>query len=216
MKLRVAVICGGRSGEHEVSLRSAEAVIRGLDPARYEVQRIFIDPHGKWHPGPLLPEPGAHRSIDVVFPVLHGPFGEDGTVQGLLELADLPYVGAGVLGSAVGMDKEMMKRVCAERLLPVVDYVTVTRAHPDIGRHYLDNVIGQVLPMAQALIERGIASGEFRSIDARLAVKSLIAPMLLAALWRSVFEPIGAEPLDAEALAAQHADLIIRGLSANG
>jgi len=94
--------------------------------------------------------------------------------------------------------------------------ISESRAHPDIGRHYLDNVIGQVLPMAQALIERGIASGEFRSIDARLAVKSLIAPMLLAALWRSVFEPIGAEPLDAEALAAQHADLIIRGLSANG
>jgi D-alanine-D-alanine ligase len=133
MRLRVAVICGGRSGEHEVSLRSAEAVMAGLDSARYEVERIFIDPQGKWHPRPILPEPGAQRGIDVVFPVLHGTFGEDGTVQGLLELADLPYVGAGVLGSAVGMDKEMMKRVCAERLLPVVDYVTVTRANQDIG-----------------------------------------------------------------------------------
>jgi D-alanine-D-alanine ligase len=132
MKLRVAVICGGRSGEHEVSLRSAEAVIAGLDPARYEVQRIFIDPQGKWHPAPILPEPGAQAAIDVVFPVLHGTFGEDGTVQGLLELADLPYVGAGVLGSSVSMDKEMMKRVCAERMLPVVDYVTMTRANPDV------------------------------------------------------------------------------------
>ena len=134
MKLRVAVICGGRSGEHEVSLRSADAVIKGLDPEKYEVERIFIDPQGKWHPGPILPEPGARRMTDVVFPVLHGTFGEDGTVQGLLELADLAYVGAGVLGSAVGMDKEMMKRVCAERLLPVVDYVTVTRANPDISQ----------------------------------------------------------------------------------
>ena len=78
-------------------------------------------------PGPILPEPGAHPDIDVVFPVLHGTFGEDGTVQGLLELADLPYVGAGVMASAVSMDKEMMKRVCKERLLPVVDYVVALR-----------------------------------------------------------------------------------------
>ena len=107
--------------------------------------------------------------------------------------------------------------VCNTRLPDVIKLViSESRAHPEIGRHYLENVIGQAMPMAQALIERGIASGEFRAVDARLAVKSLIAPMLLAALWRSVFEPIGAEPLDAEALATQHADLIIRGLSANG
>jgi D-alanine-D-alanine ligase len=133
MKLRVAVLCGGRSGEHEVSLRSAEAVIAGLDPARYEVQRIFIDPQGKWSPAPIPPEPRDDFSFDVVFPVLHGTFGEDGTIQGLLELANVPYVGAGVLGSAVGMDKEMMKRVCAERLLPVVDYVTLTRGALDVA-----------------------------------------------------------------------------------
>jgi len=131
MKLRVAVIYGGRSGEHEVSIRSARSILDRMDPAKYEKIEYFIDPQGKWSPRPILPEPGAQPEIDVAFPVLHGTFGEDGTVQGLLELADLPYVGAGVLASSVSMDKEMMKRVCLERLLPVVDYVTVTRDKPD-------------------------------------------------------------------------------------
>jgi D-alanine-D-alanine ligase len=132
MKLRVAVIYGGRTGEHDVSVRSAKAIMDGMDPAKYEKIEYFIDRQGKWSPHPILPEPGAHPEIDVVFPVLHGTFGEDGTVQGLLELADLPYVGAGVLASSVSMDKEMMKRVCQERMLPVVDYVTVTREQAGI------------------------------------------------------------------------------------
>ena len=131
MKLRVAVVYGGRSGEHEVSIRSAKAIMAGMDPEKYERIEYFIDQQGKWSPKPILPEPDAHPEIDVVFPVLHGTFGEDGTVQGLLELAGLPYVGAGVLGSAVSMDKDLMKRVCKERLLPVVDYVTITRETPD-------------------------------------------------------------------------------------
>jgi D-alanine-D-alanine ligase len=132
MKLRVAVIYGGRTGEHDVSLRSAQAILNAMDPARYEKIEYLIDRRGKWSPGPILPEPGAHPEIDVVFPVLHGTFGEDGTVQGLLELADLPYVGAGVLASSVSMDKEMMKRVCRERNLPVVDYVTLYREQAGI------------------------------------------------------------------------------------
>jgi D-alanine-D-alanine ligase len=130
-RLRVALIYGGRSGEHDISHRSAESVARGLDPAKYEVSHITIGRDGKWSPGPILPEPGAHPDIDVVFPILHGTFGEDGTVQGLLELADLPYVGAGVMGSSISMDKEMMKRVCRERGLPVVDYVSFTRDEID-------------------------------------------------------------------------------------
>jgi D-alanine-D-alanine ligase len=129
MALRVAILYGGRSGEHEISLRSAESIIAGLDRAKYEVQRIFITPEGRWEPRALSPEPGANPGIDVVFPVLHGTFGEDGTVQGLLELADLPYVGAGVLASAVAMDKEVTKRLLVERGLPVAEYVTVTRGH---------------------------------------------------------------------------------------
>jgi D-alanine-D-alanine ligase len=132
-KLRVAILYGGRSGEHEISIRSAKAVMKQMDPEKYEPVPYFIDKDGKWSPQPILPEPGAQPDIDVVFPVLHGTFGEDGTIQGLLELADLPYVGAGVLASAISMDKELMKRVCAERMLPIVDYVVVSREKPDLN-----------------------------------------------------------------------------------
>ncbi len=131
MKLRVAVLYGGRSGEHEVSVRSAESVMAAMDRERYEVIPIFITKQGRWEPHPILPEPGANPGIDVVFPVLHGTFGEDGTVQGLLELADLPYVGGGVLASAVSMDKEVMKRLCREAGLPVVDYLVQLRGALD-------------------------------------------------------------------------------------
>jgi len=131
MKLRVAIIYGGRSGEHEISIRSAKGISDGLDPAKYDKILYQIALDGTWSPHPILPEPGAQPEIDVVFPVLHGTFGEDGTIQGLLELADLPYVGAGVMASAISMDKELTKRVCLERMLPVVDYVVVTRDTPD-------------------------------------------------------------------------------------
>lgn len=131
-KTRVAVLCGGRSGEHEISLRSSEAILKALDRAKYDVRRIFITQDGAWDPAPILPVPGANADIDVVFPVLHGTFGEDGTMQGLLELADLAYVGPGVLASAVAMDKDVLKRLMTERGIPVVEYVCVTR-----GRYQL-------------------------------------------------------------------------------
>ena len=127
MKTRVAVIYGGRSGEHEISLRSAKSIIEALDEEKYKPVHYVISKEGKWSPRPILPEPGGNPGIDVVFPVLHGTFGEDGTMQGLLELADLPYVGAGVLASCISMDKEMMKRVVKERGLPVVEYVVAPR-----------------------------------------------------------------------------------------
>jgi D-alanine-D-alanine ligase len=147
-KLRVAVVYGGRSGEHEVSLRSAESIMAAMDRDRYEILPVLIDKDGRWQridkdggrvPGAISPEPGSNPGIDVVFPVLHGTFGEDGTVQGLLELADLAYVGAGVLGSAVSMDKEVTKRLLAERGLPVVDYVVVRR-----GRFRAEEVCGKI------------------------------------------------------------------------
>jgi D-alanine-D-alanine ligase len=122
MKKRVAVIYGGRSGEHEVSLRSAKSIIDALDPEKYKVLHYLISKEGKWSPRPIVPEPNGNPEIDVVFPAVHGTFGEDGTLQGLLELAGLPYVGAGVLASSVSMDKEVMKRLAKERGLPVVDY----------------------------------------------------------------------------------------------
>ena len=90
--------------------------------------------------------------------------------------------------------------------------ISESRAHPEIGRFYLDNVIGKALPLFQSLIERGMASGEFHKVDPRLTVKCLVGPMLLGAIWKSAFEPIGAEPLDLAALAAHDADLIIRAL----
>src|ERR1700681_4304235 len=131
MKTRVAVIYGGRSGEHEVSLRSAKSIIDAMDPGKYKVIHYLISKTGKWSPRPIVPEPNGNPEIDVVFPVLHGTFGEDGTVQGLLELAELPYVGAGVLASSASMDKEVMKRLAKERGLPVVDYLVISKH--DVG-----------------------------------------------------------------------------------
>lgn len=90
--------------------------------------------------------------------------------------------------------------------------ISESRAHPELGRAYLDNVVMKALPLFQSLIERGMASGEFRKVDARLAVKCMVGPLLLGALWRSVFQPIGAEPLDIEALARQQAEIFLRGL----
>ena len=139
MKLRVAVLYGGRSGEHEISLRSAESVIAAMDPSKYEVERILITQEGRWEPRAISPDPCANPGVDVVFPVLHGTFGEDGTVQGLLELANLPYVGAGVLASSVSMDKEIMKRLCIERGLPVADFMTVYR-----GQANLDHICARL------------------------------------------------------------------------
>ncbi len=109
-----------------------------MDPHRYDVQRILITKEGHWQPKPISPEPGGNPGIDLVFPVLHGTFGEDGTVQGLLELAGLPYVGAGVLASSASMDKEVTKRLCAERGLPVVDYLVVRR-----GRYRAAEICGR-------------------------------------------------------------------------
>lgn len=129
MKKRVAVIYGGRSGEHEVSLRSARSIIDALDPEKYKVLHYLISKEGKWSPRPIVPEPHGNPEIDVVFPALHGTFGEDGTLQGLLELAGLPYVGAGVLASSVSMDKEVMKRLAKERGLPVVDYTVYSSGY---------------------------------------------------------------------------------------
>jgi D-alanine-D-alanine ligase len=170
-KLRVGILFGGRSGEHEVSLLSAASVVNAIDKAKYEVVPIGITKDGRWltaeHAERLLkgnagegaratqtqlragdpeatpgaavlatgesvvvpPEPARRAiNVDVIFPVLHGTFGEDGTIQGLLELADIAYVGAGVLGSSVGMDKDIMKSLFRAAGLPIVKHVTVLRS----------------------------------------------------------------------------------------
>ncbi len=169
-KLRVGILFGGRSGEHEVSLLSAASILKAIDRNKFDVVPIGITKEGRWlaaadatgllegdktsvarqmragdpdatpgakllHEGIptlLAPEPGrqgpAGKAIDVVFPVLHGTFGEDGTIQGLFELAGIAYAGSGVLGSSAGMDKDVMKRLFAQAGLPIVKHVTVLRS----------------------------------------------------------------------------------------
>jgi len=204
-KLRVGVLFGGRSGEHEVSLLSAASVVDAIDKSKYDVVPIGITKQGRWltagdaeallhgkapdeskhlragdpeaTPGAAVlaageavvvpPEP-VHRSgssltpfqgdaamlrrasdrainVDVIFPVLHGTFGEDGTIQGLLELADLPYVGAGVLGSAAGMDKDIMKALFRSAGLPIVKHVTILRSEWDADHKKTESKIDRQL-----------------------------------------------------------------------
>ncbi len=119
---------------------------------------------------------------------------------------------APLLRQLLGLIAGRMRETRLPDLIKLV--ISESRAHPELGRFYLEQVIGKAMPMFQSLIERGIASGEFRAVDARLTVKCLIGPMLLGAIWKSVFEPIGAEPLDIEALARHQGDLIITALRA--
>jgi len=167
-KLRVGLLFGGRSVEHEVSIASAASIFRALDPTRYEVHLVAIDPTGRWHLAPAIPStqiaisgeevrlpavPGPATlvpvsagdarkvaELDVIFPIVHGKGGEDGALQGLLELAEVPYVGSGVLGSSLQMDKEVSKRLLVAAGLPVLPFLCVRTtdlrrdAHAEISR----------------------------------------------------------------------------------
>jgi D-alanine-D-alanine ligase len=162
-KIRLGIIYGGKSSEHEVSLRTALSIMKAVDADRYDITPIYVDLEGQWIKGQPLagdlpkgidslrltekstsvmadnnglvavqqagPVFALGQEVDVIFPVVHGPNGEDGTIQGLLELANLPYVGAGVMASAVGLDKWMMKNVFAQAGLPQVKYIGVLRSH---------------------------------------------------------------------------------------
>ncbi|HEY2646881.1 MAG TPA: D-alanine--D-alanine ligase family protein [Candidatus Acidoferrales bacterium] len=182
-KLRIGILFGGRSGEHEVSLRSAASVIASLDPEKYEAVPIGISKEGRWLAGSaahsmlpalaensqripalgevlrtghsvmlsadptvaaLVPTSNSQQDgmrVDVVFPVLHGTFGEDGSVQGLLDLAGLPYVGSGVIGSSVGMDKDVQKRLFLQAKLPVGDFLAIPRTKWEKSR---DKVLREI------------------------------------------------------------------------
>jgi D-alanine-D-alanine ligase len=148
-RVRVAVLSGGRSSEHDISIASARSVVAALDPERYDTVAIEIGRQGKWALGssgtPELPNGHSFETlpvvgdsapaaalgrVDVVLPILHGPFGEDGTVQGLLELAGVPYVGAGVAASALCMDKDLCKAVLRDRGIPVARNVTLRDHDP--------------------------------------------------------------------------------------
>jgi D-alanine-D-alanine ligase len=136
-RLRVAVLAGGRSSEHEISLASARSVLESLDPEQYDVVTVAIGRDGRWELGsgdgtvaetlplPAASAPATLGSVDVVLPILHGPFGEDGTVQGLLELAGVAYVGAGVAASALCMDKDLFKKVLRDSGIPVARHVAL-------------------------------------------------------------------------------------------
>ena len=176
-KIRVGMLFGGRSAEHEVSLQSAKNIIDAIDTNKYEVVLIGIDKKGQWHLNeesrfllsaaesglPELPERGENLalvpgkqndqlvalsgqrrlgSLDVIFPVLHGPFGEDGTVQGLLKLANIAFVGAGVLGSSVGMDKDVTKRLLRDAGIPIARFIVAKRYSLEIGFDYARGELG--------------------------------------------------------------------------
>jgi D-alanine-D-alanine ligase len=158
-KLRVAILFGGKSAEHEISVISARNIVEAMDKRKYQIVSIGIDKQGRWSfdegarllhsakqsqvefqarrnltavrpgaPAPMLTPRRTLGKVDVIFPVLHGPFGEDGTVQGLLKLANVPFVGAGVLGSAVGMDKDVMKRLLRDAKIPIAKFLVFERS----------------------------------------------------------------------------------------
>ena len=161
-KTRVLVLFGGRSSEHEVSVRSASSVIAALDAERFEAIPLAIDRNGRWlhaeRSAALLPteiasacrlgsvrvshEPGRSHGFDIAFPALHGPYGEDGRIQGLFDMAGIPYVGSGVLGSACGMDKDIMKRLVRERGMPTLRHVVVWPGQADARAAEIEGRIG--------------------------------------------------------------------------
>ncbi|WP_328611528.1 D-alanine--D-alanine ligase [Amycolatopsis sp. NBC_00345] len=144
-RIRVAVLHGGRSGEHEVSLKSGRSVIDHLDPGRYDVVPILITPDGRWaggegEPGGLAHAIGLFEGVDVVFPALHGEFGEDGTVQSLLEMVGVPYVGNGVFAGAAGMDKEFTKKLLVADGLAVADGVVLRATDETLTPEEIDRL----------------------------------------------------------------------------
>lgn len=208
-KLKVGIIFGGRSGEHEVSLRSAESIISALDQSKYEVIPIAITKQGKWLASSeatnLLPSAvienadqrvaifgdpterglarfnkesasGDRDQIDVVFPVLHGTYGEDGTIQGLLEMADIPYVGCGVLASSAGMDKVVMKRLFREAGLPIIDFTSFLRTQWEAAPQKIEERVIQEIgfPCFVKPANLGSSVGISKATDAK-SLKQAIA-----------------------------------------
>lgn len=179
-KIRVGILFGGRSAEHEVSLLSAKTIVDAMDKEKYEVELIGINKSGEWflhqdlqclsyaedakkiqfnkshenenvalvakemgNPLVSLTGKSLNRPLDVVFPVLHGPYGEDGTVQGLLKLANIPFVGAGVLASAVGMDKDVMKRLLRDAGIPIANFLTLhAHSYRDMRFEQIEKTLG--------------------------------------------------------------------------
>lgn len=197
-KIRVGILFGGKSAEHQVSLQSAKNIIASIDRKKYLPVAIGIDRHGRWHlaqadnflqraddmecvrlsvdsPVALIPEsqgrlrvlsrPTLKKFVDVIFPVLHGTYGEDGTVQGLLRLANVPFVGAGVLGSAVGMDKDVMKRLLHEAGLPVGRFITL-RKRDVISYAKVSRTLGKIVFVKPANLGSSIGISKVKNAKA--------------------------------------------------
>ncbi len=214
-RIRILLLFGGRSAEHDVSRVTAVAVARALDPARYDVLPVAITTDGRWLfadsaqraiaagpaalpaafevRGELVGELGELATgrplvvgsrlgpVDVVFPLLHGPYGEDGTVQGLLELADLPFVGSGVVGSAVGMDKVMMKRALVASGLPIAAYLAHRDGHDATA--FADRVERELgLPCFVKPANMGSSVGVAKAHD-RVELDAAIAAALVFDEW---------------------------------
>jgi D-alanine-D-alanine ligase len=198
-KIRVAVVFGGRSAEHEVSLQSARNVIESLDKNKYEPVLIGIDREGRWFLNEnsiqllntsdprliqlsglqqeialtptgsnsqliSLKDKSAYPKIDVIFPVLHGPFGEDGTIQGLAKLANLPCVGPGIMGSAAGMDKDVMKRLLRDAGIPNARFVTLSAMNRDrVSYHAISRQLGTVLFVKPANLGSSVGISKVRN-----------------------------------------------------
>jgi len=203
MKLRLGVIFGGRSGEHEIAIRSARTVAEQADPEKYEIVPVAITNEGVW----LSPAESAGMvgldnrqesadskrngvaasfltgewlaTLDVVFPVLHGTFGEDGTIQGLLEMADIPYVGCGVLASSTGMDKAFMKTLFRDAGLPICDYVWFLRdeweRHRDLTLQQVETKLGFPCFVKPANLGSSVGVSKAADRDALAAAISLAA-----------------------------------------
>jgi D-alanine-D-alanine ligase len=200
-KVRIGILCGGRSAEHEVSLQSAKNIVESIDREKYDVVLIGIDKQGQWHrreASGFLRDPDdpksirlhaasdhsavirqrgtghvvgpsdfrAMGSIDVVFPVLHGPFGEDGTVQGLMKLVGVPFVGASVLGSAVTMDKDVSKRLLRDAGIPTTRFLVLDRSSVrDIDFHEVENRLGLPVFVKPANLGSSVATSKVRDRD---------------------------------------------------
>jgi D-alanine-D-alanine ligase len=195
-KIRVGIIFGGKSGEHEVSLRSAKSVVEAIPREKYDIVLIGIDKSGRWllnedsnflisRAGQHMPkmveggrevsfipesagliqavgQAGDSGKVDVVFPILHGPFGEDGTVQGLLKLAGIPFVGAGVLGSAVGMDKDVMKRLLRDAGIKIGKFL-VFKSEDKIGFAAVKKTLGLPLFVKPANMGSSVGVSKVRN-----------------------------------------------------
>jgi D-alanine-D-alanine ligase len=199
-KLRVGIFFGGRSSEHEVSIRSDKSIIKGLDKSKYDIALVGIDKSGRFYFGEEaialnmpsasqmlcdlqresilaesskisanLPEKidgGISKVVDVVFPVLHGPFGEDGTIQGLLRSFNVPFVGSGVLGSAVGMDKDVTKRLLRDAKIPIAKYLAFYRHEADnIKYENIATELGEIVFIKPANLGSSVGISKVKSKD---------------------------------------------------